>query len=489
MRSLRRTLIYQITAVIICLLAVSGVAIWGIHGLNQDLSVATRSYERLRDVYEIGSHVATARTLVALNHPELDRALIELEKAQTKLEIERDESAAAGGGATPDLLAIYDRIRLAEQTVDRALRTHTSIADSTVFQQVLGATAFTASQIRASIQQAQQRADAKRRFTIAAVSAVCGLLIAGAIIIGVWQYRSVMRPMTRLNEGVRHIASGEFSRKLTVQGHREFASLADDFNHMATQLEELYGSLEQQVADKSRELVRSQHLASVGFLAAGVAHEINNPLGVITGFAEFTLEQLRQTPAAPGTEQIDKALQAICDEAFRCKQITEKLLSMARSTEAPRSPVDLALVVDEVIPLLKALKPYQNRTIHFTHTGNATIMANEAEMKQVVLNLLTNALEALDGDGGEVRVTVRKLNHTVELIVSDTGRGMAPQTVASVFEPFFTLPHDGRRGTGLGLSITHAIVDSHQGSIRAHSAGVGQGSEFVVTFPSAAETA
>jgi len=485
MRSLRRTLIYQITAVIICLLVVSVTAISGIHGLNQDLSLATRGYERLRDVYEIGTHVSMARTLVSLEHPDLPRAMMELQSAETKFVIERDEPAAAGGGATPDLLLLGEHIEEAQQIVGTAIRNGSPPVDLTIFQRALGATAFSASHVREEIQKAQKSADAKRLITISTVSGISAMLILNAIIIGVWQYRSVMRPMNELNAGVRHIASGEFSRKLKMQGHCEFNALADDFNQMAEQLDQAYHHLEQQVEQKSRELVRSQHLASVGFLAAGVAHEINNPLGVITGFAEFTLEQLRQSPAQPGTEQIDKALQAICDEAFRCKQITEKLLSMARSTEAPRSPVDLAAVAEEVVPLLKALKPYQNRRVHFSHEGDATIMASESEMKQVVLNLLTNALEACDDEKCDVWVTVRRADKSVELSVKDNGRGMSPQTLESVFEPFFTLPREGRRGTGLGLSITHAIVEGHGGAIKAVSKGLGQGSEFLATFPAA----
>jgi len=485
MRSLRRTLIYQTAGVILCLLVVSVAAVWGIHGLTQDLTLTSRSHERLRDVYEIGSHVASARTLVTLAKPELEEALQELDAAAAKLEIESEESHATGGGATPDLLAILGHVQTAQKAIRIAVRNHQPTIDATPLQQALGSTAQSASIIRASIQQAQANADRKRRVTTIAVAAVAGLLIAGAIAIGAWQYRSIMRPVTQLNEGVRHIASGEFSRTLPQTGHKEFASLARDFNHMAAQLDQAYHHLEQQVEEKSRELVRSQHLASVGFLAAGVAHEINNPLGVITGFAEFTLEQIRQSPSKNGsTEQIGKALQAICDEAFRCKQITEKLLSMARGAESPRNKVDLAGVAEEVIAMMKALKPYQDRTIHFGREGDGTILASEAEMKQVVLNLLTNALDAAD-DAGEVWVTVRRSGGSVELSVRDNGRGMTQQTVESVFEPFFTLPREGRRGTGLGLSITHAIVDAHSGTIRASSRGLGQGSEFTATFTAA----
>jgi len=156
---------------------------------------------------------------------------------------------------------------------------------------------------------------------------------------------------------------------------------------------------------------------------------------------------------------------------------------MARSTEAPRSPADLSVVAEEVVPLLRALREYEHRPIAFSHDSDTTVMANESEMKQVMMNLLTNALEAVDDHTGRVEVSVRRREKTVELTVKDNGRGMTAQTLERIFEPFFTLPREQRRGTGLGLSITHAILDAHGGTIRAHSAGLGQGSEFVVTLP------
>lgn len=482
MRSLRRTLTYQITAFIVCLLGVTTAAVWGIRGLNQDLSLATRGYERLRDVYEITAHVATARTLLSLDHPELPRALGELRSAETKLQLQRSESPATGGGTTPDLIAMADRIRDARRAVELAIAQQTVDVDFRPFQQALGTAATTAAQIRITIVQAQRSAETKRRVTTTTVSIVSALLIVGAVVIGLWQYRSVMRPLTQLGEGVRRVAGGQFEPQLRLHAHREFAALSDDFNHMAAQLDQLYHHLEQQVREKSRELVRSQRLASVGFLAAGVAHEINNPLGIITGFAEFTLQQLRDSTRTPGDEQIEKALKTICDEAYRCKQITEKLLSMARSTEAPRAAVDLSAVAREVISNLAGLMPEKVRHVHLTADSPAIVHANEAEMKQVVLNLLTNALDAIDATG-RVDATVRRVGQSIELIIQDTGRGMTAATVQSVFEPFFTLPHHGRRGTGLGLSISHAIIESHNGTIHALSDGLGQGSTFRVTLP------
>jgi signal transduction histidine kinase len=408
MTPLRRTLAWQIVAVIVCLLVTGAAAVWGIRGLKQDFSVALQGQQQLRDVYEVGSRLQAARSLVNFGQP--DRANAELRAA--KLAIENDPELTTLAGHLDKLLELP--------------------ADQRTYQLALGETRQASTRIQRSIGKAQERADRKQNLTITAVAALAGVMTIGAVLIGVMQYRAVVR----------------------------------------------HTQLEQEVAEKNRELVRSQRLASVGFLAAGVAHEINNPLGIITGFAEFTQEQLT---SAGGDEATVKALQTICDEAFRCKGITEKLLSMARVGETEKTPVDLSTVARDVIGLTTVLKPYQGRRVQLT-AEPAVVSANEAEMKQVVLNLLTNALEAID-ETGEVRVNVRRGDQAVELSVKDTGRGMSGETMNKIFEPFFTLPRNGRRGTGLGLSIAHAIVESHGGTIRASSDGEGKGSEFVVTLP------
>src|SRR4029077_3174337 len=130
-------------------------------------------------------------------------------------------------------------------------------------------------------------------------------------------------PLRTLGQAVRAVAAGRFGSPIDEAGDREFALLARDFNRMATDLEELYRHLEQKVQIKSRELVRSERLASVGFLAAGVAHEIHNPLGIITGYGERALRQLEQQPESPEVRNAIKAITVMCEEAFRCKQITD----------------------------------------------------------------------------------------------------------------------------------------------------------------------
>ncbi|HSU69032.1 MAG TPA: ATP-binding protein, partial [Tepidisphaeraceae bacterium] len=240
---------------------------------------------------------------------------------------------------------------------------------------------------------------------------------------------------------------------------------------------------------KSRELVRSERLASVGFLAAGVAHEINNPLNIISGYAELTLKHVEtagdKLPVAFANDAREN-IRTIRDEAFRCKEITEKLLSLSRSGSEGREPLDLSGVAREVASMTKGLGTYKGRrlTVKLDPTQPLEVEANLTEMKQVLLNLTINALESIPQPGGEVSIEGRRTPDWVELCVNDNGRGMEPEVLRHVFEPFFTARRgSGGRGTGLGLSITHAIVENHGGRIYAESDGLGLGARFTVRLP------
>jgi signal transduction histidine kinase len=194
----------------------------------------------------------------------------------------------------------------------------------------------------------------------------------------------------------------------------------------------------------------------------------------------------------------------MCEEAFRCKEITQRLLSLARGSagDAPK-PVCLAAIAREVAGTIGALGDFADRTVTVGAEETAgrpaayTVAANDAELKQVVLNLVINALQAVRPATGRVAVTLRRADDaTVELEVADNGRGMTPDALERVFEPFYTDRRGdargggsggagGERGTGLGLAITHSIVADHGGTIRAESGGPGRGSRFVVRLPAA----
>ncbi len=312
----------------------------------------------------------------------------------------------------------------------------------------------------------------------------------------------VMLPLRRLRQGVRRVAEAQFSQKLdpsNMGDSPEFLDLALEFNRMAGELDDFYRRLEEQVRVKSRELVQSERLASVGFLAAGVAHEINNPLNIISGYAELTTRQLgpdRGPLGEAAVHQARESLRIIRDEAFRCKDITEKLLSLARSGSEGRETLDLAGVARDVALMTRGLKNYRDRrlTLNLDPARPLQVQANMTEMKQVLLNLTINALESVPVAGGEVCIEGRQSDSWVELCVKDNGLGMSPEVLRHVFEPFFTVRRGGERGisspaergNGLGLSITHAIIESHGGTIRAQSDGPGKGARFTISLPARA---
>lgn len=343
-----------------------------------------------------------------------------------------------------------------------------------------------AAQMDGLIARTHDTAAAQLQNSITSISILAVALAIAAILIGVHHYRSVMTPLRRLEHAMRRIATGRFSERVDASGDAELVALAEGLNRMAAELEDVYRDLEYKVRVKSHELVRSERLASVGFLAAGVAHEINNPLNIMSGYAELLLARLRRPLDEDTATELRESLQIVRDEAFRCKDIVQKLLSLAKMGDGDRTRLSMAQVLDEVVFMVRAVKTYRDRTLelHVSRSDALEIRGNESEMKQVVLNLVINAMNAVKPGGGCVVVQGERRNGHVVVRVADNGRGMSPETMDHVFEPFFTESHgEATRGAGLGLSISHAIIESHGGRIVAESEGLGRGSRFTVQLP------
>lgn len=313
-------------------------------------------------------------------------------------------------------------------------------------------------------------------------------VISLLVVMGFCFHRWVFAPLQTLIDGSRRVAAGDFAHRIHLNTHDEMCELANALNAMTNRFVQIRDDLNRQVRERTKEVVRSEQLASVGFLAAGVAHEINNPIGAIALAAdglESRLEQwfsrLSAEDQPPDVETVRRYLRMIQEEAFRCKEITEGLLDFSRLGHVERQPTDLPAIVRSVIEMIQHLGKYRSKNILFHGQGSAQCIANPQEMKQVVLNLLTNALDAVD-EHGKVEVEVREEEDSVVLVVADDGCGMTEEVREHLFEPFFTRRRDGQ-GTGLGLSITYRIIQDHGGSITAHSDGPGRGARFVVTLP------
>ncbi|MBI1904595.1 MAG: HAMP domain-containing histidine kinase [Planctomycetia bacterium] len=297
--------------------------------------------------------------------------------------------------------------------------------------------------------------------------------------------QNVLRPVRLLAQGARRVAAGKFDYYIEIEGPGEMAELAAVMNQTTARFLALRDDLDRQVQERTAQIVRSERLASVGFLAAGVSHEINNPLHSIALSAESLEGRLRQRPLEemppPDREVFGKYLHMIRGEAARCREITARLLDFSRAGDVRREPTDLGSLVREMIDMLSHLAQYRGRTIELNAPQPVVASVNPQELKQVVLNLLTNALESLD-EGGRVRIDVRENVGMAQIVVGDTGCGMTDEVQRRLFEPFFTRRRDGQ-GTGLGLTIADRIVRDHGGRIEAHSAGPGQGSTFRVAIP------
>jgi signal transduction histidine kinase len=462
-------------------LSVAGIAMWGVVRVHEDSSVALRGYRQLREVYEVGVYASQARQSLRLDVPNSAASVRMSQLALERLDLYAggwlDESRFVEGELKEDL----SQAALAPDDLQRG----------EALDRAMSRLATLASQVRSSVEAHQASADRERHLTLILISSFSGGFVLLAIFVGVLHYRSVTRPVDQLASMVRAFASGELHHRALIHGDGEFVQLARDLNHMADELQSLYHDLEQKVQEKSRELVRSERLASVGYLAAGVAHEINNPLGIIAAYAERALQRLRHgSMDASSSENAQQAFEIICEEAFRCKQITDRLLAMVRSGNAPRKPVSIAALAQEVVSILSGLPQFRHLNLSLKCGEEATALladVNDAEIKQVLLNLLVNAAEAIENRDGRVDVAVNRDRESIEIVVADNGRGMKSDTLDRIFEPFFTQKKSQRAGTGLGLSISHAIIESHGGRLTAASEGAGKGSRFVVTLPIAKE--
>jgi signal transduction histidine kinase len=503
--SLKRKFLAQNLLLALGLGAVAGLSLWRLGALRREVETSRYAYTELKTAQTMMVQTAEAKGLLAagdasdrprvlsvlrealaniddfispdkayMNDPETAAAYTDLVKTAARARqriagvvdaLSPPPASSPTGAPAPDVSALASTIDAAMWDMEALVR---------------GCTTY--------LRTRQDQASDKIFDAAVLIGGLCAAAVVAALLVTASQYRSVMVPLHRLRRGVRGLAAARFTDRLDTAGSREFSELSEEFNRMAAELEGFYRQLEEKVRVKSRELVRSERLASVGFLAAGVAHEINNPLNVISGYAELTLRRLAALDGDPAAEDAAKSLRIIRDEAFRCKQTTEKLLSLARGGKEERTRMNVAATAAEVATMTRGLKNYRDRKVrtHFTDDAEAMqVVANASEMKQVLLNLTVNALEAVP-PGGEVVIEGRRRDDWVEVSVSDNGRGISAESLPHVFEPFFTEKRgSGEPGTGLGLSITHAIVEGHGGRIEAHSDGPGRGSRFTFHLPAA----
>ncbi len=294
---------------------------------------------------------------------------------------------------------------------------------------------------------AHDEAERLRRQAVAATIACFALAILLAAGLGLWLTHTIVQRMDSLRRGTRRLGAGDLDARIELTGRDEFAELAASFNQMAASL-----------AQEQAALVRAQKLASIGQVAAAVAHELNNPLSVILGYTKL----LR----AEGGE-VSEELRIVHDEARLCQRIVQELLDVARPHRLEVAPVELGELVREAVDRLADSGALSDRRVEVIARPPVVVTADAGKLRQVIANVVMNASEASPADGRITIDTSSDRDHGT-LTVSDDGPGISAEIRQQIFEPFVTTKPNG---TGLGLAIAHAIIEAHGGTISIKSSG------------------
>jgi two-component system NtrC family sensor kinase len=333
-----------------------------------------------------------------------------------------------------------------------------------------------------------------------AIFSLCFVVVA-SVMVAFFVHRLIQVPLNDLENGARRLASGNLEQTIPVRSDDEFGQLSGSFNAMTkalrnsrTELREWGRTLEEKVERRTQELrvaqaeaVRGEKLASVGLLAAGIAHELNNPLTGILTFSHLLRQKMPD--GTPDAEDLDLVIR----ETKRCAAIIRRLLDFAREKKPEKKFADLNQIIEDTARIIE--RPANLRDIEITMDLDPDlppVWVDADLIKQVVMNMLVNAQHAIEEKGS---ITVRsrrcpeprrpepgaELVPMVEVSIIDTGCGIPEKNLDRIFDPFFTSKEVGK-GTGLGLSVSHGIVKAHGGAIDVEST-VGEGSTFRVTLP------
>jgi two-component system NtrC family sensor kinase len=320
-------------------------------------------------------------------------------------------------------------------------------------------------------------------------SAGSGLIIC--IVSGLMLTRLVNRPLARLARGIERVTNGDLS-PVELDGRRdEIAIITARFNAMMEELKrsraeihDLNAKLRDKVEEGTEklqkaeaQLVQAGKLVAMGELAAGIAHEINNPLTGVLTYSTLLLKDASEP-------ELKEDLQVIVDETTRCRDIVKKLLDFARRDKPQKKPANLNKVIRDTLKLLRNQALFQNIELHEDFDGNLPESRLDMnQIKQVLMNMFINAAEAMKGTGAlRIETKTCREPRCIEAAITDTGPGIPKDKLDKIFEPFYTSKGSGR-GTGLGLAVSLGIIKEHGGTIDVESY-VGRGTTFRIRLPS-----
>lgn len=313
-----------------------------------------------------------------------------------------------------------------------------------------------------------------RRQTLWTFLIVTFIGVAIALIISYFLGNNVLRPIRHLVFASNRLAKGDLSHRVAIKSGDVIGELGKTFNYMADSIKERDEKLKEQTKNQ---IMKSEKLAMIGRLAAGVAHEINNPLGGILVYSHLLLED------TAGSDPKRANLEKIIRETTRCKDIVRSLLDFARPGEPKIELSSLNETIEGVLSLVEKQVLFHNITIEKDLARDLPRIAfDKSQLQQVFMNIVLNAAEAMDGKGKlTIRTQISVDGSYGEAKFTDTGHGIPKENFENLFEPFFTTKKPGE-GTGLGLSISYGIVKKHSGKIEVESE-VGKGTTFTIKLP------
>jgi signal transduction histidine kinase len=330
------------------------------------------------------------------------------------------------------------------------------------------------------------------------------LVVTIAILLTFALVNLIIKPVDKLVKATQTVAKGNLSLVVEVDRKDEIGKLAQAFNQMTIslkesrkQIEDYSRNLEKKVEERTKELkeaqallIQTEKMAAVGQLAAGVAHELNNPLGGILGYSQFAIEKINRKPQTELTsDDVTTYTQYLRDiecQAQRCKTIVQNLLKFARaSVEDSFEPLDLnAVIKDTLVFTRHQMDMGKVKLLLKLSDSLPPIMGSTNQLQQVFTNIILNALQAMP-QGGELRIatgiTEKNSRNMVGIEFSDNGCGITQENLNKIFEPFYTTKKPGE-GTGLGLSVSYGIIKDHSGEILVDSQ-IGKGTTFNILFP------
>ena len=285
--------------------------------------------------------------------------------------------------------------------------------------------------------------------------------------------RAISKPLKEMAILTDRVAQGDLSQRIRTGSDDELSTLADSFNNMVHSLQKQREELDLTV----QQLIHQEKFASLGEMAAGVAHEVGNPLSIIVGYAKMLLRKC-------GDEEERDHIKRISEAAFRIDRLTRSLLLYSRHSAQEHETVDINRVIDDSLTMVEhQFKEEKNyRIIKRLSPHVKKIIGSSDRLQQVFVNLLINAFQAMPKGGVLTLSTENDPGHEAVLIeVGDTGIGIPPENLLKIFDPFFSTKLQDK-GTGLGLSITQRIITDHGGSIRVESTP-NQGTTFFISLP------